>query len=281
MITRQTTLRMELQKIGIIIFGAFAVAIGLNFFLETANIFASGLTGVAQFLSAFLPFSTGLMLFVLNIPVAILGWKKVGRLFTFYSFLHVALTTFFLEVVPFQALADDIMLNAVFGGIITAVGVSLPLRYGASAGGLDIIALVLARMSDRPLGVYFFSLNALIVAAAGFAYDWEQALFTLVSIYATSRIIDMVHTRHVKCTAFIVTKQADELREAIHSHVTRGITRMPAKGGYDESEKEVLMITITRYELYVLRQVTEATDPNAFTNIVPTSDIVGSFRKDD
>nr|WP_184403509.1 YitT family protein [Geomicrobium halophilum] len=272
---------MELQKIGIIIFGAFIVAIGLNFFLDPANIFASGMTGIAQLVSNFSPVSTGVMLLLLNIPVAILGWMKVGRLFTFYSFLHVALTTFFLEVVPLQTLAEDLMLNAVFGGIITAVGVALPLRFGASAGGLDIIALVLARMSDRPLGVYFFGLNALIVIAAGFAFDWEQALFTLVSIYATSRIIDMVHTRHVKCTAFIVTKKADELREAIHSHVTRGITRMPAKGGYDEAEKEVLMIAITRYELYTLRQVTEASDPEAFTNIVPTSDIVGSFRKDD
>ncbi|GAK05757.1 membrane protein [Geomicrobium sp. JCM 19037] len=281
MITRRTTIISELQRIGIIIFGAATAAFGLNFFLIPADVFASGLTGVAQFVNALIPISTGVLLLVLNIPVAILGWIKVGRLFTFYSFLHVALTSFFLEIIPVQGLTGDIMLNAVFGGIIVAIGTSLPLRFGASAGGLDIIALVLARMSDRPVGAYFFMLNALIVVSAGFAFDWEQALFTLVSIYASSRIIDMVHTRHVKCTALIITKKADILRERIHEHLTRGITRMPAKGGFDASEKEVLMIVITRYELYTLRQITEEADPEAFTNIVPTTEILGSFRKDD
>ncbi|GAK09389.1 YitT family protein [Geomicrobium sp. JCM 19038] len=281
MITNHTTISTEMKRIAIIIFGAIAVAFGLNFFLIPADVFASGLTGVSQFISALFPISTGIVLFLLNIPVAILGWLKVGRLFTFYSFLHVALTSFFLEVIPVQALTEDIMLNAVFGGIIAAIGTSLPLRYGTSAGGLDIIALVLARMSDRPIGVYFFMLNALIVITAGFVFNWEQALFTLVSIYATSRIMDMIHTRHVKCTAFIITKKADELREKIHENVTRGITRMPAKGGFDSEEKEVLMIVITRYELFKLRQITEETDPKAFTNIVPTTEIVGSFRKDD
>ncbi|WP_018921536.1 YitT family protein [Salsuginibacillus kocurii] len=280
MITRETTLWTELIKIGVIVIGAFGVAVGLNFFLIPADVFASGMTGIAQILAALLPLSAGILLFALNIPVAILGWKKVGRLFTFYSFMHVALTTFFLEVLPIYEISEDILLNAVFGGVISAAGAALPLKYGASAGGLDIIALVLARMSDRPVGTYFFLLNAMIVLAAGALFDLEEALYTLVAIYVTSRVIDAIHTRHVKLTAMIVTKNADEVREAVHEHITRGITRMPAKGGYDANDKEVLMIVITRYELYTLKQIIEEVDPEAFTNVMNTSGIFGTFRKD-
>ncbi|WP_091660980.1 YitT family protein [Alteribacillus iranensis] len=271
----------EIQKVIVIILGAIIMAVGLNLFLIPANVFASGATGIAQILAALLPLSTGVFLFLLNLPIAILGWVKVGKLFTFYSFLHVALTTFFLELIPVVELSQDILLNGVFGGVITAVGAASALKWGASAGGLDIIALVLARMSDRPVGVYFFGLNGAIVLAAGVLFNWESALYTLVTLYVSSRVIDTIHTRHVKVTAFIVTKRPDELREAIHKHITRGITRIPAKGGFDATEKEVLMIVITRYELYALEQVINEIDENAFTNIVNTAGIYGLFRKTD
>ncbi|WP_026699923.1 YitT family protein [Salibacterium aidingense] len=281
MITRNSTLFKEIQKVLIIVLSTFIMAIGLNMFLIPANVFANGATGIAQILAALFPFSTGIFLFLINIPIAVLGWYKVGKLFTFYSFLHVALTTFFLEIVPVEALSEDILLNGVFGGVITAVGAAVPLKWGASAGGLDIVALVLARVSDRPVGTYFFILNGIIVMTAGLLFDWESALYTLLALYVSSRVIDTIHTRHVKVTAMIVTKQPDILREAIHKHITRGITRIPAKGGYDYSEKEVLMIVITRYELFALKEVIEEVDPEAFTNIVNTAGIFGLFRKDD
>ncbi|MFC5712546.1 YitT family protein [Thalassorhabdus alkalitolerans] len=280
MITKSSTLMQEVQKVGVIVVSAVIMAIGLNMFLIPAQVFASGLTGVAQLLAQFLPLSTGILLFILNVPVAILGWLKVGKLFTFYSFMHVALTTFFLETLPIIQLSPDILLNGVFGGVITAVGAAFALKWGASAGGLDIIALILAKLSDRPVGTYFFLLNALIVLGAGFLIDWESALYTLVALYVSSRVIDAIHTRHVKVTAMIVTKKPDELRAAIHKHITRGITRIPAKGGFDSSDKEVMMIVITRYELYALQQVLQEVDPDAFTNILTTTSILGVFRKD-
>ena len=96
-----------------------------------------------------------------------------------------------------------------------------------------------------------------------------------------SKVIDAIHTRHVKLTAFIVTKKPEELRKAIHQHITRGITRIPAKGGYDATDKEMLMIVVTRYELYALQQVIQEIDEKAFTNIVNTTEIYGLFRQND
>jgi uncharacterized membrane-anchored protein YitT (DUF2179 family) len=270
----------EIQKTFVIISGAILVAVALNIFLIPANVFASGFTGLAQLLSSILPVTTGVLLFVLNIPVAIIGWKKIGKGFTIYSILSVVVTTLTLEMIPVWSFSPDILLNAVFGGVIIAIGSGITLKWGASTGGLDIIVLILSRYSDRPLGIYFFALNSLIVIASGLLFDPEKALYTLVTLYVSSRVIDAIHTRHVKLTALIVTKKAEQLRVAIHEKLSRGITRMPAKGGYTADDKEVLMMVMTRYELYELKEIIQVSDPEAFTNIVETAGIFGLFRRD-
>ncbi|OAS83894.1 MULTISPECIES: YitT family protein [Metabacillus] len=276
----------EVVKIIVVLVGALLNAIGLNLFLIPANVYSSGFTGLSQLLSSILeeytPFyiSTGILLLLLNIPVAILGWIKVGKTFTLYSFLSVAATTVFLELIPLQSLSNDILLNAVFGGVILAVGVGITLKYGASTGGLDIIAMVLSRMKDKPVGTYIFMLNSVIIFTAGLLYGWEKALYTLVALYATTRVIDVIHTRHVKLTAMVVTKKADDLKKAIHSKLVRGITMIPAKGAFTNESKDMMIIVITRYELYDLEKIIKEVDPNAFTNIIQTTGIFGFFRKD-
>ncbi len=279
-------IQLEAKKFIVVLVGSILGAIAMNFFLIPANVYASGFTGMAQLLSSiikeFTPFniSTGILLFILNIPVTIVGWLKVGRSFTIYSFISVFLTSFFLEVIPIIELSPDILLNAVFGGVIAAVGVGITLKWGASTGGMDIIAMILSRMKDKPVGSYFFLMNTVIITSAGFLYGWEKALYTLVTLYASTRVIDAIHTRHEKLTAMIITKKSKELREAIHSKLMRGITTLPAKGAFSGEDKEMMIIVISRYELYELEHVIKEVDPNAFTNIVQTTGIFGFFRRD-
>lgn len=276
----------QTKKTIIVIVGAFLNALAINLFLVPANVYSSGFTGVAQLLSKVLSehtplnISMGFLLLLLNIPVAILGWLKVGRSFTIYSFLSVAISSLFLELIPITQVSKDILLNAVFGGVILAVGVGLTLKWGASTGGVDIIAMVLSRMKDKPIGSYMFIMNAVIIITAGFLYGWEKALYTIVSLYAATRVVDAIHTRHAKLTAMIITKKADELKNAIHSQLVRGITMIPAKGAFSNESRDMLMIVITRYELYDLERIISEVDPNAFTNIVQTTGIYGFFRKE-
>lgn len=277
---------METKKMIVVVIGAFLNALAMNLFLIPANIYSSGFTGLAQLLSrlvgSFAPFniSTGILLFILNIPVTIIAWRKVGKSFTFYSFLSVILMSVFLEMIPIVHVSPDILLNAVFGGVIAAVGVGITLKYGASTGGMDIIAMLLSRMKDRPVGTYLFALNGIIIVTAGYIYGPEKALYTIVTLYTSTRVIDAIHTRHEKLTVMIITKKADELKQAIHSKLVRGITSLPAKGGFTNENKEMLMIVITRYELYELEKVIQETDSQAFTNIVETAHVFGMFRKD-
>lgn len=276
----------EVKKVIVVMIGALLNAAALNLFLIPADVYSSGFTGVSQLLFRILGdysplhVSTGVILLLLNIPVAILGWKKVGKAFTLYSFVSVALTTLFLSIIPLERISDDILLNAVFGAVIQAIGIGLTLKWGASTGGLDIIALVLSRSKDKPIGTYIFTLNGLIILTAGFLFGWEKALYTLVALYVLTRVIDTVHTSHVKVTAMIVTKQADVLKEAIHSKMVRGITMIPAKGAFSSETKDMLMIVITRYELYDLERIIKEVDPHAFTNIVQTVGVYGLFRKE-
>lgn len=184
---------IEAKRMFGVVFGAILNAISLNFFLIGANVYASGFTGFAQLTSSFfhdfvgIGISTGILLALFNVPVAILGWFKVGKGFTVYSVVSVLFTTLFLELLPVITLSEDIILNAVFGGVLAGIGVGLTLKVGASTGGMDIVAMILSRMNDKPIGMYFMILNSIIIAFAGILYEPENALYTLLTLYVTTR----------------------------------------------------------------------------------------------
>src|SRR5690625_4618440 len=146
---------VEAKRILTVILGSLFLAISLNFFLIDANVYASGFTGMAQLISSIfndffsIEISTGILLFVLNIPVIILGWFKVGKGFTIYSIISVVFSTIFLELLPVISITDDIILNAVVGGVIGGAGVGLTLKLGTSTGGMDIVAMLLLRLHDK------------------------------------------------------------------------------------------------------------------------------------
>ncbi|HLS23814.1 MAG TPA: YitT family protein [Pseudogracilibacillus sp.] len=277
---------IEARRIAIVIVGSFLLAISLNFFLINANVYASGFSGLAQLLSSILndffsiQLSTGIILFLLNVPVLILGWFKIGRGFTIYSIVSVVFATLFLEILPIISLSEDIMLNAVAGGVIAGVAVGISLKWGASTGGMDIVAMLLSRLQDKPIGVYFLILNGFIIFVAGILYEPENALYTLLALYVTTVVIDAIHTRHEKVTVLIVTDKPEPLQQTIHKQMVRGITIIPAKGAYTQEEKSLLYLVITRYELYDLEKIIYEIDPNAFTNIIQTAGIFGFFRKE-
>ncbi|HLS35050.1 MAG TPA: YitT family protein [Bacillota bacterium] len=274
----------EARRLAVVIFGSFLIAVSLNFFLINANVYASGFTGAAQLLFSifndFIGFhvSTGLLLFLLNIPVLILGWLKVGRSFTIYSIISVVAASLFLQFLPVLSISDDILLNAVFGGVISGFGVGISLKIGTSTGGMDIVAMVLSRMHDKPIGIYMFILNGIIVATAGLLYNLENALYTIVALYATTIVIDRLHTRHQKLTVMIITEKSQDIQEAIYERMIRGITVVPAKGAYSGDERTMLYLVITRYELYDLEKIIASHDEQAFTNVVETVDVFGHFR---
>lgn len=275
----------KLKKLFIITAAAVLYAGALNFFLTPSHLFTGGLAGVSQLITGVgdkyfdVTISTGLLLFLFNIPIIYLAWKKIGKAFTFYSGYSVLIMSLALEFVPILHVSDDMLLSAIFGGVLTGLGIGITLRYGASTGGLDIIALIASFYKGKSVGSYLFTINVVIVLLAGLFFQWERALYTMISLYASMRVVDFVHTSNVKLTAFIVTKKVEAVREAIFARMVRGATILPAEGAYTHEQKGVLMIVLTRYELYELNQTLREIDPEAFTNIVETIDVKGNFKQ--
>ena len=273
----------QAKKIFFVFFAAITNAIALNNFLIPSNIYAAGINGVSQLISGILDGSlgiiidTGILILLFNIPIALLGWFKVGKNFTLYSFLTSVLISFFAIFLPINPLTADPLMNALFGGIISGAGIGFALKFGFSTGGMDIISMVLAKTTGRSIGTLIFSMNLLIVSSAGLLYGWEYALYTLVSIYVMTKMIDTIHTSHQKVTAMIVTNEPDALVKKIHEQLIRGITIIPAKGAYSKTDRSVLIMVITRYEMYDLEQAVREADASAFVNFMETNKVLGEF----
>ena len=275
-----------LMRIMIIIFSGIISAIAVNNFLTPGDVFASGVTGVAQLLEglfAFLhiPMKTGILIFLLNVPIMVLGWIKLGKENTIYSLLTVVSVSVCTTLWPQHTITNNQLMNSLMGGVLLGLAIGLCLKYGFTTGGLDIVSLVLSKTTGKTVGSFMMIINMMIVVFAGIFYDLASALYTVISIFAMTQVIDMVHTSHQKLTAFITTSRAEEVKNSILNGLVRGFTLIPSIGGYSGRDTTTIMIVISRYELYDLEQAVYTIDENAFVNIVPTQMVMGQFYNED
>ncbi|CAM3110056.1 YitT family protein [Paenibacillus lupini] len=259
--------------------GALLIAGAFNLFLIPHQLLSGGLSGVAMMIGYMTGGNIGWLYLVLNVPVLCWGWFIVGRRFIIWSMYTVLASTLFLQLIPVTAIAKDAVLGSVFGGIILGIGTGMMLRYGGSSGGFDIIASIITRKRDLPVGSIIFTLNGVVIAALVlFTKDWNLALYSLLSIYTAGKVVDIIHVRHIKVTAFIITTKTDEMLAKLLSH-PRGITIIKTRGAYTSAEKDMLMTVRTRYELAELRKTIASIDARAFVNIVETVGVIGDFHR--
>lgn len=262
-----------------IVFGGIIIAGGFNLFLIPHHLLSGGVSGVALIIGYFTPLNISVMYFVLNIPILVTGWFKLGKRFVGLSVLSVIVTTLFLELIPVTPVATDMLLSSVFGGVLVGFGTGLSFRVGGSTGGFDIIGSLVTKYRDFPVGSVLVTLNAIVIMAVAYLEDdWNLALASMASIYIAGKMVDMLHVSHIKVTVFIVTNQTEALLEKLLKR-PRGITKIKTEGAFSHKEKDMLMTVTTRYELAELKQIITETDPLAFVNIVETTAVMGQFRK--
>lgn len=263
----------------VIVAGSLIVAFAFNFFLVPYGILSSGISGIAILIGLISPFDIGLMNLLLNLPLLVLGYFKLGRLITINTMVCVVSLSAFLYLLPVVEVTDNILLSTIFGGVIGGVGVGLILKYSGTSGGLDIIAIILSRSSSMSIGLLLTGMNGIIVLISGVAFDWNTALYTLLSIYLTGKMIDSVHTNHVKLTVQIVTSKGESIREELLKSIYRGITITEGYGGYSQKKKYILMTVVTRYEMPQVKKIVRSYDETAFINIFTTVEVDGVFAK--
>lgn len=271
--------RRHLLTVPIMTLGSLLIAVGFNLFLVPHQLLSGGVSGISMMIGYITGANIGWLYLLLNVPILIWGWFALGRRFVIWSVYSVLTATFFLQLVPVTPIVEDILLGAVFGGIIIGFGSGLALRRGGSSGGFDIIASIVTRKRDLPVGMIIFLLNGSVIALlVFFTKNWDLALYSLVAIFSAGKVIDLIHVRHLKVTAFIITTKTEELLAKLLAH-PRGITIIATRGAYSASDRSMLMTVRTKYELAELNKTIISIDPKAFINIVETVGVIGDFRK--
>lgn len=262
-----------------VIIGSIIIAVAFNLFLIPHKILSSGIGGIAIILGIVTPVNTGIINFVLNLPILILGYIGLGKKVIFNTVVSVVVLSVALYYVPVKVVTTDPLLSSIFGGVIAGAGIGLVFNCNGSTGGFDIIGMLLSRKRDIKLGGFLIILNAVVVIIAGFFFTWDVALTSLLSIYVTGKVIDAVHTKHRKVTLMIVTNEAEKMKKQLLSTVVRGITLLDGEGAYSSEKKRVLMTVVSREELASMKLTISEIDPNAFVNITETVEVLGLFRR--
>ncbi|MCE7793398.1 YitT family protein [Salipaludibacillus sp. CUR1] len=273
-------MQSRIFRLTIIFISSIVVAFAFNFFLLPHEVLTGGVTGLAMVFGLMTPVNTGYWIVLLNIPILILGWMKLGKEFIGNSVFSVVVTSIALIYIPIIEVTQDALLSAVFGGVIAGAAIGVIIRFYSSTGGFDVVSLVLIKKWDVPLGGLIFALNSIVVFISGFFFAWELALYTMLSIYITGLVIDRVHTRHIKLSLMVVTSKGDELKKELLANLVRGITVIEGQGAYSGERKKVLYTVITRYELAIIRPILKEIDPQAFVSVSESMEVMGNFRRD-
>jgi uncharacterized membrane-anchored protein YitT (DUF2179 family) len=267
-----------LKSAGIII-GSIIVSFAFNLFLIPHGIMSSGISGLSIIFSMLTSVNTGVYNFLLNFPLLVLGYLKLGRKFILYTILSVITISITLYAIPVFKLAEDPILSSIFGGAIVGLGIGIIFRSSGSSGGFDIIGMLLTRRKDFPMGTLLFAMNSIVILLSGFLFSWDAALNTLVSIFVLGKVIDKVHTHHVKLTLMIITRKGEEVKQHLLKNVYRGVTVIDSVGGYSNENSNVIITVISRYELTEVKTLIEEIDPDAFVNITETLEVMGLFHR--
>lgn len=267
----------------VLLYGLCSAA-GVQFFLQSANIYTSGITGFAQVLVSslqhFFHFSTSIAVWnlLLNLPLFIISWRILGKKFTLYTIASVVSMSLFLKILPVSQLTNDPVVAAIFGGALTGVGIGICLRRGFSTGGIDIIALVIQRAFGKTVGQISFIANSLIVVAASLLYGFQNGLYSIISIYVGIMVIDRLYIQQQLETVSIYTKKPEEVLLFLKTATNRGYTyNHDFLGGYHNQPITVLTIVLTKYEEILLIKQLREVDPEVFINIQPTERVRGNF----
>lgn len=271
-------------QIFIAVISALIFGLSMKFFLIPGNIFSAGAPGLAQIINYFTRetalaaiFTTGNLYFILNIPLIILAYLKLGKEFTLMTLIVVLFSSLATNLFPLTYVSQNPLINAVIGGVLTGLGTGITIKYGMSSGGFDILSLYLSKTFGWDVGMMTLLVNSIIIIGSGLLYNLETAIFTLITIFVTSRMIDAIHTGEQRLTAFIVTNDAAAVTASIRTRLIRGSTVIEARGGYTGDKRDLIMVVINRYELHDLQLAVLESDSKAFVNIIQSTKVLGQF----
>ncbi|SDK92256.1 YitT family protein [Alkalibacterium thalassium] len=260
-----------------IIFGSFLTAIAFQVFLLPNNIVSGGVSGLSIAANAMFGWSPSLFQYSLNIPLLVLCFVLLGKAAGYKTILGSLLLPFFLSFIGhFPALTSDPLLAALFGGGLTGLGIGIVFRAKASTGGTSIIVQILYQFLHFQLGLSTIMVDGLVILIALLVFDVETVMYSLIALFIVSRTIDLVQLGFNRNkNVFIISDNPQDIREEILHTMQRGVTNLGIRGGYGNTDKDMLMAVIQEREFTLLKETVLKADADAFVVAMPASEVLG------
>ena len=258
--------------------GSFLIALALTVFLVPNRIAAGGVSGLATVIYYITSFPIGITMLIINIPLFFAGLKIMGMSFgmrTIYGIVSLSVFTDLLQP-HMTSLTNDLLLASIYGGVLGGIGLGIVFRSRGTTGGTDMIAALINYFTGITVGEGLLIADGIVVTLAGIFFNLEVALYAAVTIFITSRTIDVVQEGfNFKKGVLIISDKADEINEMVVNDLNRGVTEFEAKGGYTGDRKDVLLCIISRSEVSELKNAVSEIDKDAFVIISNVHEVLG------
>ncbi|CUP69006.1 transporter [Clostridium baratii] len=268
----------------LIFLGCIIASLGVNLFLTHAKLLSGGATGIALIFQYLLAVPAGIVVFIINLPLFFLSYKKLSKSFTLYSAIGMlSLSAALIITKPLASFVkvDDMLLYCIYGGVLCGIGYGIVFLRNGSTGGTDIITMLIRqKYSNFEIGKLGFIINCIIVIVGAIIFGIPRALYTLLSIFIQGAVLDRVlRGLNSKKLMLIITKESQNIIDFVIEDMNRGVTSIPIEGEYTHMKKKMLYCIVTTSEMLVLKNKVYDIDPKAFITIMDTSEVKGKGFK--
>lgn len=275
----------RLRNFIMLMFSGIVNAIGIVLLLTPSNLYDSGFSGTSMFLSSVTGLPLALFLLLLNLPFFIFGFRRLGAAFTVYSVYAISVYSLASYLIPMIAEpstvlglsgeGSDILLGAVFGGLISGVGSGMTIRFGGAIDGVEVLSVIFAKRIGITVGTFVMIYNVILYILIGIAESsWVYPLYSVLTYAAAIKSVDFIVEGLDKGkAAMIITTEAEAISLRLSEEFGRGITLIPASGYYSNAEKTVVYFVVNRFQIGKLKAIVREADKTAFVTITEVSDV--------
>ncbi|MDL2281373.1 YitT family protein [Selenomonadales bacterium OttesenSCG-928-I06] len=272
-------MKQKIKKYIVISIGCFILALGINLFLAPNNLLSGGVSGIAMCFYYLYKFPIGVVSIILNIPLFIAAYYFLSKEYVIVALYGLLFFSFSVDLTAFlqnYRVVDDILLAAIYGGIVSGTGSGLIFRFNGSTGGTDIIGSIMKKHYGLNIGMMSFSVNIFIMILAASLFGTKLAMYTLISMFVAGTVVDkVIEGFNRKKNVMIISEFDEKIADAILSEMHRGVTMLNGVGAYTRQDKKVLLVVVTTTQVPKVRLIVEKIDPKAFMIVTTAAEVMG------
>lgn len=270
-------MKKRLIDVFMIMVGAFIFAIAINVFVIPNDLGEGGVTGITIILYYLFEWSPGLVNLIINSFLLVFGYKYLDKSTTIYTIIAVLFNSLFLHLTDNWTIStDDLMINTIFGGVFTGIGIGLIIRVGGTTAGTTILARIMNKYMDWNISYALLFFDLIVVFASYFIIGIQGMLFTIVMLYIGTKVMDfIIEGLNSQKAVMIVSSEQALIAERVNKVMDRGVTVFYGRGNYTNTPKDILYIVITKPEVSMLKKIVKSIDKNAFITIHDVRNVFG------